>query len=456
MSYWMALDPEPAWQVAQGRPESMDLHRAIVRKACAAAGFPEGKLGASVRRHDLRARRWPWVLVPLFFAFLVTQAQPHLVAADGSAPLLDPPLQGCYDVVSHGVGLYGDGAGNVDVFAPGPVVAVFLEWVGTEDTTPGGEGTSTLLVNGIEVVGTLATGSAGRSDTAYRAPWFAWHADVGPSGYGLVTNQGTTTLAIGGWDAPDSLTNGATIRIVYDSGPCAEPQEVQLLSGVDYYHHGHATDPFTSASMPCVPAVNPVPDEAYEPGHACPDGAAACSHRALALRPSDGGCVGTEWGVVEIDVAVPANSSWVAFQYESEKDQNGESGSWSGAGAFTLPEPDTGYLGDLVWYDADGDGVQDGSEPGIDGLQVNLYDDLGSVVGSTVTAGGGLYGFDGLGAGSYRLEIDPAEFAAGGTLANWAASPRDAATEEMDSDGDPASHDVDIVLEVGERDTSGE
>jgi SdrD B-like domain/Secretion system C-terminal sorting domain len=48
-------------------------------------------------------------------------------------------------------------------------------------------------------------------------------------------------------------------------------------------------------------------------------------------------------------------------------------------------------VGDLVWNDIDGDGVQDANEPGIPGIIVTLKDNLGNVVGTAITDGNGAY-----------------------------------------------------------------
>ncbi|HRW09057.1 MAG TPA: SdrD B-like domain-containing protein [Caldilineaceae bacterium] len=50
-------------------------------------------------------------------------------------------------------------------------------------------------------------------------------------------------------------------------------------------------------------------------------------------------------------------------------------------------------IGNRVWQDTNGDGVQGPAEPGIDGVTVELYRD-GVLVGSTVTANGGEYLFN--------------------------------------------------------------
>lgn len=50
-------------------------------------------------------------------------------------------------------------------------------------------------------------------------------------------------------------------------------------------------------------------------------------------------------------------------------------------------------LGNRVWLDSDGDGIQDADEMGIDGIAVSLYRQ-GILVGQTTTANGGKYLFD--------------------------------------------------------------
>ncbi|WP_460995573.1 SdrD B-like domain-containing protein, partial [Spirosoma harenae] len=65
-----------------------------------------------------------------------------------------------------------------------------------------------------------------------------------------------------------------------------------------------------------------------------------------------------------------------------------------------------GSLGDFVWADSNHDGKQDNGEPGIDGVKVYLYDQLGTtLLDSTVTAGGGLYQFDSLTDGNYIVRF---------------------------------------------------
>ena len=76
----------------------------------------------------------------------------------------------------------------------------------------------------------------------------------------------------------------------------------------------------------------------------------------------------------------------------------------------------TASLGNFVWNDLNGDGLQTG-EPGIDGVTVTLVSN-GSAVATTTTAGGGLYSFTGLTPGvPYSVSFTtPTGFSA--TLAN--------------------------------------
>ena len=89
-----------------------------------------------------------------------------------------------------------------------------------------------------------------------------------------------------------------------------------------------------------------------------------------------------------------------------------------------------GFIGDLVWLDANGNGRFDAGESGIDGVIINLWEDVDNdgvlsapdVLIATVQSGDnpntpaierGWYGFDGLDKANYLVEIDASNFAAG-------------------------------------------
>ncbi|MEJ2749388.1 MAG: SdrD B-like domain-containing protein, partial [Anaerolineae bacterium] len=78
-----------------------------------------------------------------------------------------------------------------------------------------------------------------------------------------------------------------------------------------------------------------------------------------------------------------------------------------------------GSIGDTVWQDNDGDGLQDPDEPGLSGVTVELYewtdtngdgmytaaDDATTYIGSTTTDAAGVYQFNSLDAGSYVVKV---------------------------------------------------
>ena len=74
--------------------------------------------------------------------------------------------------------------------------------------------------------------------------------------------------------------------------------------------------------------------------------------------------------------------------------------------------PESGTVGDFVWRDTNGDGVQDAGEPGIAGVTVTLR--IGCAAGNaltTTTDSAGAYHFANLASGNYQLEfIRPAGF----------------------------------------------
>jgi len=63
-------------------------------------------------------------------------------------------------------------------------------------------------------------------------------------------------------------------------------------------------------------------------------------------------------------------------------------------------------VADFIWYDSNHDGLQSPGEPGLGGVNVNLWDAAHTtVLAATVSNGRGFYQFTGLAAGSYVLEF---------------------------------------------------
>ena len=66
--------------------------------------------------------------------------------------------------------------------------------------------------------------------------------------------------------------------------------------------------------------------------------------------------------------------------------------------------PATGSIGDRVWYDANGNGIQDASETiGLTGVTINLRNSGGTVIQTKTTDANGNYLFTGLAAGTYTV-----------------------------------------------------
>jgi SdrD B-like domain len=115
--------------------------------------------------------------------------------------------------------------------------------------------------------------------------------------------------------------------------------------------------------------------------------------------------------------------------------------STTGSGVAFCPEPDPLLLGDTVWLDTDGDGVQDPGEGGIAGVVMELLTDLGSSPIETVVTGDssspnwaacvaantgldeqGLYCFGTDEPGTYIVRVAASNFQFGGALAGMTST----------------------------------
>ncbi|MGB0384737.1 MAG: SdrD B-like domain-containing protein [Ardenticatenaceae bacterium] len=105
-------------------------------------------------------------------------------------------------------------------------------------------------------------------------------------------------------------------------------------------------------------------------------------------------------------------------------------------------------LGDKVWEDSNGDGIQDADEPGLADLTVELFDSNGDLVDSTTTDSDGMYNFSDLMPACYEVQFSGPS--------GYTSSPQDEGSDDtLDSDADPNSGRTDeICLESNEDNTT--
>ncbi|MDE8653109.1 tandem-95 repeat protein [Novosphingobium album (ex Liu et al. 2023)] len=96
---------------------------------------------------------------------------------------------------------------------------------------------------------------------------------------------------------------------------------------------------------------------------------------------------------------------------------------------LTVQAVDTLSLGNLIFRDANANGVFDGGDSGIDGVTLSLFADAdnngtadGAAIATTTTAGGGAYLFQNLAPGNYIVSVDAGNFTGGNALAGLIAT----------------------------------
>ena len=115
----------------------------------------------------------------------------------------------------------------------------------------------------------------------------------------------------------------------------------------------------------------------------------------------------------------------------------------------------TSSIGNLVWLDADNNGIKDTGEFGINGVTVQLFRSdqtpgVSTPYFTTTTSGGGLYSFNSLPAGSYYVYIPASNFGSGQALVNY---PRSSSTT-VNSDNQTDNDDNGIQLSLAGATTS--
>ncbi|MEM8962997.1 MAG: SdrD B-like domain-containing protein, partial [Acidobacteriota bacterium] len=130
-------------------------------------------------------------------------------------------------------------------------------------------------------------------------------------------------------------------------------------------------------------------------------------------------------------------SGWIDYVTRSQPAIGGFAA--SGEGDFNLalecPQPSRATIGDRVWKDTNGDGVEDAGESGISGVTVELLFGA-NVVATTMTDGGGYYSFE-VAPGLYTVRIVTSTLG-GATLPTY------------DFDGITTAHEAQVEVAAGE------
>jgi hypothetical protein len=137
------------------------------------------------------------------------------------------------------------------------------------------------------------------------------------------------------------------------------------------------------------------------------------------------------------------------FRFSRSQDLSYEGGAEDGEVEDYLVEIDEGgqgaSVGDFVWNDLNQNGLQESSEPGIDSVQVSLFDQNGNLIAGTMTNASGYYIFTNVTPGSYFLRF--------ALKSGFAFSPPDqGADDAIDSDVQLGSSDTHVfALSAGDN-----
>lgn len=141
----------------------------------------------------------------------------------------------------------------------------------------------------------------------------------------------------------------------------------------------------------------------------------------------------------------PISGGTLSFEIKDNQDPNCD-GIQSVIPPEPCSQPNTGDIGDFVWYDIDGDGIQDAGEPGLGGITVSLFKCDDTFVEETTTAGNGIYLFEDVPADmEYYVEFSNVPLGLEFSPANQGGN------DALDSDANVAGRTNCILLNPGEE-----
>jgi hypothetical protein len=341
---------------------------------------------------------------------LVALAPVVQVYGDGTETLGAISIVSGTHIVAAGTGLHSQ-PGSISISVPGgaTIKQVLLYWEG-QDLTPA-VGDDTLIVDGTEITGALIGGP-----TLFFAnvEVMTYRADI--TGYDFVVPGVAHIFSISGAEF-EHRNDGAGILVIYDDGSrdvVMEARDGQDLAYVAFAPPLDTTVPQTftfpaSASDQTAELAmffGSVSDAIDRPNfiEITVDGVVTTLVNPL------GSLDGLEWDTLSTSVLVPAGVTSLTVQALSDYDGSANqpaSLAWINVSlTIGVDVPCTGSIGDFVWDDLNGDGIQDAGEPGIAGVLVTLYDAGLTPIAATATDSAGAYLFTDLCAGRYNVGVD--------------------------------------------------
>ncbi|MEM1119009.1 MAG: SdrD B-like domain-containing protein [Bacteroidota bacterium] len=142
--------------------------------------------------------------------------------------------------------------------------------------------------------------------------------------------------------------------------------------------------------------------------------------------------------------------------FDSDVDPNtGRSDTFTHMPADGNSDLDAGFIepaaaiSGFVWYDLNENGLQNGGENGIEGVQVDLLDNNGSVIATTNTDANGNYTFNDVKSGQYTLDFDASNDPEVGD--NYETTLQDIGSDEtIDSDISQANNTVSFAFDAAD------
>jgi hypothetical protein len=404
------------------------------------------------------------VIVALVTVFLLG---PQPVAADDTSKVLTQRVlvDGRYAIVANGVGMTASSSADIALDVPGTVYKAYLYWAGYDDGS--GDDTVSLQVDGGAVNSLTA-------DETFKDFWFgSYHRYVYVEEITGLVQSGDHTYTVAGFSDSFHFRDGAGLLVVYEDAGLPY-NRVEVKDGLDRMYRWWGSGARAESAVNCfdVPAHPDARTMSLNIFGTGVDISGDDRPNALWYRtgddtetqpedmlntPTDGpvdteaielqgppdypfqSVNGEEWDTYTNTITIPAEDTWVCLQVESAEYESYQPASFAQMVAAATYEIGAS-IGDTVWIDTDGDGVQDGGESGLSGVTVWLYDDADTLVGTTTTDGNGLYLFDDLAPGDYYLKFEQPS--------GYMFTHQDRGGDASDSDAEPTTGKT-IVTALG-------